>query len=62
VTWLLWIAVGALLVALVALQVRGVRALQAWGVEPSRGVLVLRAVNTLAVIALAAFALVKWVN
>jgi hypothetical protein len=58
----LWIALGALLVALVWLQLRGVTALRDWGVTPSRAVLTLRAVNTIAVIALVVFAYLKWVS
>lgn len=58
----LWIALGALLVALVWLQFRGVHALRDWGVAPSRAVIALRAVNTIAVIALVVFAYLKWVS
>ncbi len=58
----LWIAVGALLVVLVFLQVRGVRALQAWGVQPSRGVLALRVINTAIVIAAVVFMFWVWVR
>ncbi len=59
---LLWIAVAVLCVALVWLQSRGVRALREWGVEPSGTVVALRAVNTVAVIALVAYAFVEWVR
>jgi hypothetical protein len=41
----MWIAVGVLLVALVALQVLGTRALAGMGVQPSPAVVALRAVN-----------------
>ncbi len=51
-----------LLVALAGLHLIGVRALQGWGVRPSRAVLALRAVNVTAVIAVVAFAFWKWVG
>lgn len=62
VSWILWVVVAVLLVALVALQVRGVRALREWGVAPSRMTLVLRVINTAAVLGLVAFALITWVS
>lgn len=58
----LWIALVVLLVVLVWLQFRGVTALRDWGVAPSRAVITLRAVNTVAVIALVIFAYLKWVS
>lgn len=61
-SWLLWTVVLVLLVAFVALQIRGARALQEWGVVPSRSTLVLRVVNTVAVLALVVFAFLKWVS
>jgi len=59
---LFWIAIGALLVALVYMQVRGMRALQAWGVQPSRAVVTLRAVNVLLAVAAVAFMFWAWVR
>ena len=56
-----WIALAALLVALVALQVAGNRALRSWGVEPSRAVVALRTVNTVAVVGLMIFIFYEWV-
>lgn len=61
-SWLLWTAVLVLLVVFVALQVRGVQALRDWGVVPSRVTLVLRVINTIAVLVLAVFAFLKWAN
>ncbi len=58
----MWIAVGALLVALIALQVVGARALAGMGVQPSSAVVALRALNVVAVIGIVAFALWKWVS
>ncbi len=58
----MWTAVVLLLVVLVVLHVIGARALAAWGVSPSRGVLALRVVNVTAVIAVVAFALWKQVG
>jgi hypothetical protein len=58
----LWIAVAILLVVLVALQVAGTRALRRLGVEPSRGVLALRIVNTVIVIAAVAWMFWVWVR
>jgi hypothetical protein len=55
----LLIGLGLALVALVVLQVVGVRALQSWGVKPARGVLALRAANVTVVVAVVAFALWK---
>jgi hypothetical protein len=62
VTTLMWIAVGALVLALIALQFVGARALAGMGVRPSPAVLALRAVNVAAVIAIVAFAFWKWVS
>ncbi|MDF1542230.1 MAG: hypothetical protein RQ731_04380 [Anaerosomatales bacterium] len=61
-TTVMWIAVGALLLALIALQLVGARALSGMGVQPSRAVVALRAVNVAAVIAVVAFAFWKWVS
>ena len=61
-TTVMWIAVGLLLAALIGLQVVGGRALAALGVRPSTGVVALRTVNTVAVIAIVGFAFWKWVN
>ena len=58
----MWTAVLVLVAVLVALHVVGARAFAAWGVQPSRGVLVLRAVNIIAVIAVVAYALWKQVG
>lgn len=58
----MWIAVGALLVALVALQIVGARALADFGVRTSPAVRVLRAINVAVVIAVVAFAFWKWVS
>ncbi len=58
----MWTAVAVLLVVLVALHVVGARALAASGVQPSKGVIALRAVNIIAVIAVVAFALWKSVS
>jgi hypothetical protein len=62
VTTAIWIVVGALLLTLIALQVVGARALAGMGVRPSPAVLVLRAVNVVAVIAIVGFAFWKWVS
>ena len=61
-TNLMWIVVGALLLALIALQLLGARALAEMGVHPSPAVLALRAINVVAVIAIVGFAFWKWVN
>lgn len=61
-TTAIWIVVGALLLTLIALQVVGARALAGMGVRPSPAVLVLRAVNVVAVIAIVGFAFWKWVS
>ena len=58
----MWIVVVALLVALVALQVLGTRALAGMGVQPSPAVVALRAANVVAVIAIVVFAFWKWVS
>jgi hypothetical protein len=58
----MWIAVAVLLVALVALQVLGNRALAGMGVQPSPAVIALRAANVVAVVAIVAFAFWKWVS
>lgn len=55
-TLLGWIALLGLVVLLGVLQVVGVRALKAWGVQPSRAVLALRAVNFTAVVAVVSYA------
>ncbi len=60
--WLLWTVMLGLLVALAGLHLIGVRALEGWGVRPSRAVLALRAVNVTAAIAVVAFAFWKWVG
>ena len=57
----IWVGLGVLLVALVALQVAGDRALRGWGVEPSRAVRVIRTVNTVAVVGLTLFVFWEWV-
>jgi hypothetical protein len=60
----MWIAVGALLLALlVAAAVRGVRGrLRSMGVRPRRRFSRCVAVNVVAVIAIVAFAFWKWVS
>lgn len=61
-TLLLWTAV-ALLVGLIAvLQFVGVRALESWGVRPSRAVIALRAFNFLLVVLLIGYAAWEWVK
>ncbi len=55
----LWIVVITLIVALVALQVVGVRALKAWGVSPSRAVIAIRAANVVAAVAAVVYAYVR---
>ncbi|MDP2182213.1 MAG: hypothetical protein Q8K99_06560 [Actinomycetota bacterium] len=51
-----WIALFVLVALLGAMQVVGVRALEAWGVQPSRAVVALRAVNFMAVVVVVAYA------
>ncbi|MDZ4064032.1 MAG: hypothetical protein U1E22_05120 [Coriobacteriia bacterium] len=51
-----WIALVVLVALLGAMQVVGLRALAAWGVQPSRAVVVLRAVNFAAVVVVVAYA------
>jgi len=62
VTVVLWILVLALLVALVVLQVAGVRALRSWGVQPSRVVIALRIVNVVVVICAVALVFWRWIS
>jgi len=62
VTLVLWIAVLLLLVALVVLQLIGLRALSAWGVRPSRAVVALRAFNVLMVIGIVVLAFWRWMS
>lgn len=61
-TLLLWTAVAVLVGLIAVLQFVGVRALAAWGVQPSRAVLALRAFNLLLVVLLIGYALWEWVN
>lgn len=58
----MWIVVGALLLALIALQIVGARALASLGMRASPAVLALRALNVVAAIAIVAFAFWKWVR
>jgi hypothetical protein len=55
----LLIALAVALLALVALQIIGQLALRGWGVEPSRGVLVLRAANVAIAVGVVLFAIWK---
>ncbi|MDA3935915.1 MAG: hypothetical protein PF636_03490 [Actinomycetota bacterium] len=57
----IWVALAALLVALVVLQVVGNRALEAWGVKPSAAVITLRTVNTVAVVGIMIYIFWEWV-
>ena len=58
----MWIVVGVLLVALVVMQIMGLRALKDLGVRPSPLVTALKLVNVTAVIAIVAFAFWRWVS
>jgi hypothetical protein len=62
VNWTLWLVVAGLVVVSIVLQVVSLRALRAWGVRPSRAVLVLRVVNVAVVIAVVLFALWNWLR
>lgn len=58
----MWIVVGALLVALVVMQIMGLRALKDLGVRPSPFVTALKAVNVTVVVAIVVFAFWRWVS
>jgi len=58
----MWTIVAVLLVLLAGLHFAGARALAAWGVRPSKGVISLRALNVVAVIGVVVFALWKSVS
>ncbi len=58
----LWTVIAVLVAVLIVLHVIAARALAAWGVQPSKVVVVLRAVNISAVIAVVGFALWKQVG
>lgn len=60
--WALWLVVAGLVAVSIVLQVIGLRALRAWGVRPSRALVVLRAVNTAVAIAVVLFALWNWLS
>jgi len=62
VTLLLWTAVAVLVVLIAVLQFVGVRALESWGVQPSRAVLMLRGFNFVLVVLIVAYALWEWVK
>ena len=56
----LLIALAVLVGVLALLQVTGVRALESWGVQPSRAVLALRISNFVLVVAVLGWALAVW--
>jgi hypothetical protein len=62
VSWALWLVVAGLVAVSIVLQVIGLRALRAWGIRPSRALLVLRAVNATVAIAVLLFALWNWLS
>lgn len=59
-TLALWTIVAILVGLLAVLQFMGVRALESWGVSPSRTVLTLRIVNFSIVTLVLIFALWQW--
>ena len=61
-SWVPWIALVILVSALAALQFAGVRALEAWGVKPSRSVVALRVANLTVVVGILLFAAWKMAN
>ncbi len=58
--WLLWLVVLALLVGLVALQFRGVKAMKELGVPQSKVVIAMKIVNVILVVGVVTFALWQW--
>lgn len=59
--WLLWLGVIVLLVGLVWLQFRGVKAMKELGVAQPKIIIVMKAVNVVLVMGVVGWALWQWV-